>query len=799
VKIVRSWLRELVPTDLSAEELADLLTQRGAEVEAVERPWERLSGVVVARVVEVRDHPDADHLCIARVQTGSGEQEVVVGVRNMKPGDLVPLAPPGATLPAMPEPLTARKIRGVVSNGMLCSPMELGIAPSHEGILILPPDLEPGRDVKEALGLDDAVLDVEVTPNRPDFLSVLGIAREVSAATGTPVVMPDVSLDEAEESAKDVATLTVLDQERCPRYLARVLRDIRHVPSPIAVQARLTAAGMRPISAVVDATNYAMVEVGQPLHPFDLALLKGPGIVVRRADEGEKLVTLDEVERTFTADDLLICDVERPVAVAGVMGGALAEVSETTTDILLESAWFRREGVQRTRRRLGLSTEASMRFERGTDPEGVPVGADRASRLMVEWCGATVLRGALEVGGPAERRAIELRASRASALIGYPVTAADAAAVFDRLGMPHETVDEDRVRVRVPGYRVDLEREVDLIEEVVRIQGYDRIGSTLPPVKQAGGLPERYAFLGRVRDALVRMGLREVRQVPFASDADLELTGDRDGVRVTNPLQPEEGWLRTRLTPGLLKAVRRNAARQVRSVAIFEASTVFRRVGDGAEERPMVAFALTGAADPGWAGGGRTFDFFDAKGVVESLMAALGIDWSLGGGPGSVTQAIGSPFNPGRAGIVRSRDGEPVGVVGEIHPKVAASLDIPGRVAAGELELNALMDLVPRAVQVRDVPRYPPVRRDLAFTVDAGTPAGTVQSELEEAAGELLDSCLLFDVHTGPPLPEGTKSLAFSVDFRAPDRTLTDAEANEAVAAIAARLAEEFGAQLRSA
>ncbi|MEX2407028.1 MAG: phenylalanine--tRNA ligase subunit beta [Actinomycetota bacterium] len=799
MKVVHSWLREFVPTDLSAEELAELLTDRGAEVGSVERPWERLSGVVVARAVEVRDHPDADHLCIARVQTGSGEQEVVVGVRNMQPGDLVPLAPPGATLPSLPEPLTARKIRGVVSNGMLCSPMELGIAPSHESILILHSGLEPGQDVKEALGLDEAVLDVEVTPNRPDFLSVLGIAREVSAATGVPLVIPDASLEEAEESAEDVASLKVFDRERCPRYLARVLRDIRHVPSPIAVQARLTAAGMRPISAAVDATNYAMLEVGQPLHPFDLALLKGPGIVVRRADEGEKLVTLDEVERTFTADDLLICDVERPVAVAGIMGGALAEVSETTTDILLESAWFRREGIQRTRRRLDLSTEASIRFERGTDPEAVPLGADRASRLMVEWCGATVLRGALEVGGPPGRRTVELRGSRASAVIGYPVPIADAAAVFDRLGMPHESVDDDRVRVEIPGYRVDLEREVDLIEEVARIQGYERIGSTLPPVRQAGGLPERYAFLGRVRGALVRAGLREVRQIPFASDADLEMTGDRDAVRVTNPLVPEEGWLRTRLTPGLLKTVRRNAARQVRSVAIFEASTVFRRVGDRAEERPMVAFALTGAADPGWAGGGRTFDFFDAKGVVEGFMAALGIEWTLGGAPGSNAEAPGSPFHPGRAGFVLSREGERVGVVGEIHPKVAASLDITGRVAVGELELSALMDLAPSAVQVRDVPRYPPVRRDLAFTVDAGTPAGAVQSALEETAGELLGSCLLFDVHSGPPLPEGKKSLAFSVDFRAPDRTLTDAEANEAVAAIASRLALEFGAQLRSA
>ena len=403
MKVVLSWLRELCPTDRSAEDLAELLTGKGAEVEAIEHPWERVSGVVVARVLEVRDHPNSDTLCIARVQTGSGELEVVVGVRNMAPGDLVPLAPPGASVVTLPEALEARPIRGVVSNGMLCAPDELGISASHEGILVLPGDLEPGTDVAEAFGLTGAVLDIEVTPNRPDFLSVLGIAREVAAATGTPLSPPDTTVEEDAERAEGVATLDVADLERCPRYLARIVRDVAHVPSPIAIQARLFAAGMRPISAVVDATNYAMLEIGQPLHPFDLALLKGPGIMVRRAEPGETLVTLDGIERAFTDDDLLICDAERPVAVAGVMGGELAEVSEQTSDVLLEAAWFERAGVQRTRRRIGLSTEASTRFERGVDPEAAPTGADRACRLMSEWCGARVLRGVVEVGGPPQR------------------------------------------------------------------------------------------------------------------------------------------------------------------------------------------------------------------------------------------------------------------------------------------------------------------------------------------------------------------------------------------------------------
>lgn len=789
MRIVLSWLRELCPTDLSPEDLAELLTHRGAEVESIERPWANLSGVVVARVLEVRDHPNSDRLCIARVQAGSGEQEVVVGVRNMGPGDLVPLAGPGARVPMLPEPLGAREIRGVVSNGMLCAPDELGISPSHEGILVLPAGLEPGLDVATAFGLDDAVLDIEVTPNRPDFLSVLGVAREVAAATGVPLALPDVSVEESDEPAEGVATLENLDLERCPRFLARILRDVRHAASPIEVQARLTASGMRPISAAVDATNYAMLEIGQPLHPFDLPLLKGPGIVVRRAAAGETMVTLDDVERTFTDDDLLVCDAERPVGIAGVMGGEVAEISPTTSDVLLEAAFFQREGVQRTRRRLGLSTEASMRFERGVDPEATPAGQDRACLLMSRWCGARVLRGRLEVGGAPERRRVRMRASRASAVIGYPVSAEDAQDVFDRLGLAHAG-DGDDVVVEVPGYRVDLEREIDLVEEVVRVQGYERIGSTLPPVRQAGGVPERYAFLGRLRRSLVRAGLREVRQVPFVSDRDLELMGDGDAVVVSNPLQADEGRLRTRMLPGLLKAAKRNADRQVRSVAIFEAGNVF-RLDDGApRELASVGFVMTGVTDAGWTGNARDLDVFDAKGVVETLLGDLRVGWTAG-------QAPGAPMHPGRSASVVAGDAT-LGSFGELHPKVAGAYGLTGRVAVGELDVASMMRLASGTIAVRDVPRFPPVRRDLAFVVPSPTPAEAIRAALVEAGGDLLESCLLFDVHAGPPLPEGTKSLGFSVDFRAPDRTLTDAEVGALVDTIAGSLAEGFGAQLRS-
>jgi phenylalanyl-tRNA synthetase beta chain len=790
VKVVLNWLRELCPTDLPAEDLADLLTSKGAEVESIERPWERLSGVVVARVIEVRDHPDSDTLCVARVQTGSGELEVVVGVRNMGPGDLIPLAGPGATVLTLDAPLAAREIRGVVSNGMLCAPDEVGVSPSHEGILILPPGLEPGADVAEAFDLRDAVLDVEVTPNRPDFLSVLGIAREVSAATGIQLMLPNIDVPEADEQAEGVATLEVQDLERCPRYLARIIRDVRHVDAPIRAQARLFASGMRPLSAVVDATNYAMLEIGQPLHPFDLPLLKGPGILVRRAKDGETLVTLDGAERTFTTDDLLICDAKRAVAVAGVMGGELAEVSDQTAEVLLESASFEREGVQRTRRRIDLSTEASMRFERGVDPEAAPIGASRAARLMTEWCGATVLRGVIEVGGPPPRRMIELRASRTSTLSGYPVSVGDAIEVFDRLGIGHETLDEDHLRVEVPGYRVDLEREVDLIEEVVRIQGYDRVGSTLPPIRQPGGTPAAYEFRSRVRDALRRAGLREVRAIPFVSEADLEVTREDDAIRVANPLQADDGWLRTRLLPGLLKAAGRNVRRHVRSVALFEVGTVFRMREGRPAERSKAALVLSGHAESGWSVRDRPFDVFDAKGAVEALLAELGVAWALGPSPGR-------PFHPGRSATVLV-GGERVGVLGELHPKVAERYDLTERVAVAELEVEELGRAAAPMIRVDDVPRFPPVRRDLAFVVETGTPASAIQATLEDAGGDLVGSVVLFDVFEGAPLPEGSRSLAFSIDFRAPDRTLTDEEAEAAVAAIVERLSRDFGAQLRS-
>jgi phenylalanyl-tRNA synthetase beta chain len=794
MRVPLSWLRDHCPTSLSAEELADLLTNHGVEVERIVRPWADLSGVRVARVLEVRDHPNADRLVVASVDAAEGERQVVVGVRNIGPGDLVPYAPPGAALPGFDGPLERRELRGVASDGMLCSPKELAISGDHSGILVLDGDLEPGRDLAEALGLEDPVLDIEVKPNRPDTMSIVGVARAVAALTGEDLRLPSTTLAAGPEKAEEAASLEVLDLERCPRYVARVIRGVRPGRSPVMAQVRLTAAGMRPLGGVVDATNYAMLELGQPMHPFDLALLAGPGIQVRRAGAGERLETLDGVQRELTDDDLLICDVERPVALAGVMGGASSEVSDGTTDVLLESALFEPRGIFRTSRRLKLRTEASIRFERGPDPEGVAPAAERAAALIVEWSGGVVLDGQLDVGEVPERRRVSVRPSRAAGLLGMDLSSADVRDALGRLRLPVVEDGDDLLTVEVPGYRVDLTEEADLIEEVGRMSGYEAIPSTLPGIRQAGGLDRTQRVARRVRDVLAGAGLWETRSWTFVPASDPELFGDsrRVAIRLANPVAEDESSLRTSLLPGLLRAARRNVAHRRGSIRLFEVGNTFGAPEGETREVPRLAAVLTGSTEEEWPGARRETDFLDAKGVLVHLMDSLGVEgWSL-------SQFALDPFHPGRCTEVIVPGEPPIGEVGEIHPRVAEAFDLPGRVAAFELELTPLLAAAGGVRGYREISRYPPVHRDLAFVVDGDVPVGAVREGLVEEAGDLLDRALLFDVYEGDPLPAGKKSLAFSVDFRALDRTLTDDEVEQRVRAIADRLRREAGAELRA-
>jgi len=628
-----------------------------------------------------------------------------------------------------------------------------------------------------------------VEPNRPDFLSILGVAREVAAVTGVPLAQVDRAVVETDEDAAATASVRIDAPDACPHYLARVIRGVTHRPSPLRVQARLTGCGMRPIDAVIDATNYTMLELGQPLHGFDLATLAGPGIVVRHASDAERIRTLDDVDRELTVADLLICDLEKPVAIAGIMGGQTAEVSEATGDVLLESASFTRGGVLLTARRLDLHSEASHRFERGTDPEGLEAAADRCAALMTAWAGGTVARGFAGAGEVPTRRWVSMRPARATALLGYTVEVPDATAVFDTLRLAHREASEV-IEVEVPGYRTDIDHEVDLIEEVVRIQGYDRVGSTLPRAPHPGGLPVDTVFAARAKDALVRAGLREIRPVPFVSQEDLDLFGDTDAVPVANPLRAEEGFLRTRLTPGLLHAASRNLARGVAQVALFEVGTTFRLASPFTEHRKF-GFVLCGPAGEGWFAERRAFDVLDATGILGAVLTDLGVGvWSLGASPGR-------PFHPGRSATI-SIGGQHAGVVGEIHPRIAEALEIDGRIAVCVLGLVPIRDGVEPRAELGVIPRFPPVRRDLAFEVPVDVPAGDVEAALREAGGKRLTRCVLFDVFSGPPLAEGTRSLAYALELRERDRTLTDEEAQSAVDRMVAAVTEGFAATLRA-
>jgi phenylalanyl-tRNA synthetase beta chain len=568
-----------------------------------------------------------------------------------------------------------------------------------------------------------------------------------------------------------------------------VITGVSVGPSPIHVQARLSASGMRPVSNVVDATNYVMLELGQPMHPFDLAKLEGRAIVVRRAEEGERLVTLDDVERTLSPEDLVIADRRKAVGIAGVFGSAEAEVSPATTEVLLESATFAPGPIMRTSRRLLLQTEASTRFARGADPEAVDPAAARAARLMAEWGGGQVLKGAIDVGSAPKRRRLSLRPSRASVVIGHEVSAPDAAEALERLGI-HAQKRDGVVEVEVPGFRPDLEAEIDLIEEVARIQGYQNLEARLPGVRQPGGLASSYLLRRRIREAMVRGGHREALSLSFASSEDLGLMGDPVGVRVANPPSADEPFLRTSLVPNLLKALGRNASRGARGIALFEVGHVF-RPGDPVDEREHLAAILNGPTGQGVNADQHEFDFFDAKGSLESLLGALAVGaWDLG-------EPAEGPWHPARSASVIV-GGQAVGTVGELRPDLMARFDVVGRAAAFEVDMQALAEHTERGRTFREIPRFPPIHRDLAFVVEVSTPAGMVRRAIEEAGGILLDRVVLFDVFEGAPIPEGKKSLAFSLEFRAPDRTLTDEEAEQAVQSIVQRLGREFGAELRA-
>jgi phenylalanyl-tRNA synthetase beta chain len=782
-----SWIRDFTPVDAPVADVVSALNQLGLEVEGVEQPGEDITGVVAARVLDVVRHPDADKLSLVDITTGDAETRVVCGAPNVVAGMVVPYAPSGATLPG-PDggrfTLERRKIRGEVSDGMLCSARELGLGDDHSGILGLDANTELGHDVREVLGLDDVIFDLAITPNRPDAMCIVGVARELAAHFSLDFVLPDPVAPTDPSVASDI-TVVIDDEARCPRYLGRVAR-VTMGESPAWMAQRLVKAGMRPISNVVDVTNYVLLERNQPLHAFDLSRLAGRGIVVRLANEGETMTTLDDVERVLTGEDLLICDAERaPQAIAGIMGGSTSEVSETTTEILLESAYFERMGIARSSKRLKLRSESSARFERGIDPDAIAVNAERAMELLVQVAGAKVASDVVDVyPAPVERTRIRLRASRVNAVLGTDLDAQDVWSSLAPLGIDlddatPEDASDDVMAAVVPTFRPDLEREIDLVEEVARRIGFDRIGRTLPDTHgQVGMLTTRQQERRLVADTLVGLGLSEAITLSLVSPTDLERAGaplDRV-VRATNPLRAEESVLRTAVLPGLLRAVAGNKAQGLADVAVFEMGRVFLTATDGRRndsplphEPEHVALALAGTVRRRPVEDDRPVDVHDAVDAVHAVLDALGVE------DAALEADALTGYRAGRAArvVVAGRD---AGTVGEVAPEVLAALNLDAPVVAAELVLDTLLDAARRDRTFRAPSRFPASNVDLAFVLADTVPAAAVIATLRGAVGDALEDVRLFDVFTSDAIGTGRRSLAFALRFRVADRTLTDAD-----------------------
>ena len=764
MKVLLSWLRDFAPIEGDPVELGLILGDLGMAVEEMDRIGEGLDGIVVGRVLDLRPHPNADRMQIVDVDLGDGEAtQICCGAFNMSVGDLVPAATVG-TVMRNGMTITRAKKRGEWSNGMLCSPAELGLPGDPSGILLLADHLAVGAPLKAALGVDDDVLyDLEVNPNRPDAMSIAGVARDLAARLGLPFTVPAPSVAAGSERSADVVTVEIDDPDRCGRFTARVLRGVTVGASDPRIASRLTLLGMRPINNVVDASNYLMLELGQPSHAYDLATLGGPGFRVRRARPGEQLVTLDELARTLTEADLLICDAtDVPVGIAGIMGGAATEIGPSTTDVVVEMAWFARMPIAKTSRRLGLRSEASARFERGCDPEILELAQDRFVELLGGSAGVAS-SGLVDVRGELpDRSPIAVRPSRVNAVLGTELAPEAMQGLLDPLGFATTVGADGGLTVALPSFRLDSETEIDVIEEIARLHGYSRLGATMPVTTLSGGLTARQRDRRTLRRLAIGLGCCEATPMPFLAPGDLERAGlPGDGISITNPLVAEESVLRTSLLPGLLKAVRHNVSHRNADIALFEIGHVFRRPHDPdaelPDEREVLAIVVAHA------------DATEAVAAWRTICDGLAI-------PGSdIANAEMPGLHQTRSGVVRV-DGDIVGAVGEVDPDVLAAYDIPGRVAWLEVDLDRLLAHRHGEPTYRPVSRYPSSDVDLAFEVAVGTSATDVEETIRAAAGSLCGYVRLFDTYRGDGVRDGHRSLAYRLRLQAIDRTLTDAD-----------------------
>jgi phenylalanyl-tRNA synthetase beta chain len=808
MRVPVGWLREHCDPPLDTAEIAVRLNDSGTELERIDRV-----GVgspdhfVVGHVLEAERHPDADRLTVCRVDDGSGEPRTIVcGAPNVASGQTVAVARPGAVMPDGTE-LGEAKLRGVRSSGMILAEDEVGVGEDHAGIMVLDNGLAPGTPLIEALAIADEVLDLAISPNRPDCLGVYGIARELHALTEAPLAADPAAEDLPAAGGHHELTVEV-DPEVCLRFTVRVFEDVKIGPSPLWLKARLSAAGQRPISNVVDITNYVMLLTGQPLHAFDLDRVRGGRLRVHRAEEGQRLVTLDGVERALTADMALISDAEGPTSLAGVMGGQVSEVSGDTTRVAMEAATWVGTNISRTMSKLGLRSEAGARFEKQLHPEQAIAAQRLAARLMVELCGARIVGETVdEYPRPARPRTVALRVERVERLLGVAVPAAEIESILGRLGFGVAAGEGGRLQVTVPHWRdSDVQREADVIEEIGRIHGLGELPITLPARRLAvGGLTPAQRLRRRLEDALRDRGLTEVISYSFTSPEAMERVrlpaAEVPLLRLANPLSEEQSVMRPLLLPGLLDAARHNAARGRPGLALFESAHVYRVAGSldqtfegsprgstPAHERHHLGALLTEALPGTWRSEARPADFHAAKAVLEAMLAAARVEAAF--------EASERPFlHPGRTASVLAGDERKLGWVGELHPAVAREWDLGGA-ACFEVDFDLLAELAPGPPSYRDVTSFPPVVQDIAVVVPEDVPAADVVAAVR-SAGTLVSRVELFDVYRGEQLGEGRKSLAMRLELRAPDRTLSDDDVAPQRAAIERALAE-IGGGLRA-
>lgn len=796
------WLGDYLDIDAAPEEIAERLTMAGLEVDTLNKTAPAFRGVRVARILSLKPHPDADHLSLCEATTGESVYSIVCGASNFRVGDTVPLALSGATLPGDLVVRTSR-IRGELSEGMLASEEELGIGADASGIMILPSDLPLGRELGEVLDLTDAVLDIGVTPNRADCLSIVGVAREWAAITGKKLRYPSAKVIENDEAIDEITSVTILDPDLCPRYTARIIKGVRIGPSPLWIRQRLEAVGIRPISNVVDVTNFVMMELGQPLHAFDYRFLEEGRIVVRRSRHGEPFVSLDGKERVLNEGTLLICDGVKPVAIGGIMGGLNSEIQTDTETILLESAYFDPVSIRRTSRELAMGTDAAFRFERGIDPEGVIPALDRAASLIAEIAGGTVCRGVIDQYPRKIEAAsrIPLRSQRVKDILGTLVPTEEIVRLLEGLKMVVETEGEGRFAVTPPTCRVDITREIDLIEEIARLYGYDRVPATLPEVSVITGVQQTKGTVeARLRDIMTGAGYAEVINYSFISPSAVDqLDIDQADVRrrhvvIRNPLTEEQAVLRTTMVYSLLLNTKKNADCGRFDLKIFEVGRTF--IGCGAGELPReenrAACLITGLRyEDRWHSKDLHSDFYDLKGCIENILDVLGIPLP------SFRSGIHEPIlHPGKSCGVFSGE-EWIGSMGEVHPDVLARMDLKGPIVVCELDLDRLAALFSAKTSFRAIPRFPSSSRDVAFLIRREQEAREVLMPAEDSLEELLEKVQIFDIYEGVNLPVGMKSLGLRFSYRSADRTLTDDEVNEVHGRIVQRIVCATGAAIR--